>query len=196
PFVPPPPAEPFADLPKVLALAAYPNIAIKITGACTLSHQDFPYPDIWEPLARIFDAFGFDRCLWGTDWTRAMALLTYAQGVDALTSEWSAHGLISSTYADLPFAERFAHVLNEIGPDGYRAFDITLSAPITHDAPMHTGPAVFKLITHAGLLDVVEQLIGPEILSNPIQHVRIKPPERLLNEKFRDRNTMVAATEW
>ena len=82
PFVPPPPAEPFADLPKVLALAAYPNIAIKITGACTLSHQDFPYPDIWEPLARIFDAFGLDRCLWGTDWTRAVTLLTYEQGVE------------------------------------------------------------------------------------------------------------------
>lgn len=83
PFEPPPPPEPFAELPKVLALAAYPNVAIKITGACTLSHQPFPYNDIWDPLGRIFDAFGFDRCMWGTDWTRAVALLTYAQGVDA-----------------------------------------------------------------------------------------------------------------
>jgi predicted TIM-barrel fold metal-dependent hydrolase len=83
PFVPPPPAEPFADLPKVLALAEQPNVAIKITGACTLSHQPFPYPDIWEPLGRIFDAFGLERCLWGTDWTRAVALLTYEQGVEA-----------------------------------------------------------------------------------------------------------------
>jgi predicted TIM-barrel fold metal-dependent hydrolase len=83
PFLPPPPAEPFADLPNVLALAAQPNIAIKITGACTLSHQPFPYPDIWDPLGRIFDAFGLERCLWGTDWTRAVALLTYEQGVEA-----------------------------------------------------------------------------------------------------------------
>jgi predicted TIM-barrel fold metal-dependent hydrolase len=83
PFAPPPPAQPFAELPKVLALAALPNVAIKITGACTLSHEPFPYPDIWEPLARIFDAFGLDRCLWGTDWTRAVALLTYEQGVEA-----------------------------------------------------------------------------------------------------------------
>jgi predicted TIM-barrel fold metal-dependent hydrolase len=30
-----------------------------------------------------FDAFGFDRCTWGTDWTRAVALLTYEQGVEA-----------------------------------------------------------------------------------------------------------------
>jgi L-fuconolactonase len=83
PFEPPPPAQPFAALPKVLALAAHPNIAIKISGACTLSHEPFPYKDIWDPLGRIFDAFGFNRCMWGTDWTRAVALLTYKQGVEA-----------------------------------------------------------------------------------------------------------------
>jgi L-fuconolactonase len=83
PFEPPPPVQPFADLPKVLALAAHDNIAIKISGACTLSHEPFPYKDLWDPLGRIFDAFGFDRCLWGTDWTRAVGLLTYEQGVEA-----------------------------------------------------------------------------------------------------------------
>lgn len=83
PMEPPAPAAPFADLDKVLALAAHDNVSIKISGACTLSHQPFPYKDIWDPLARILDAFGFERCLWGTDWTRAVALLTYAQGVDA-----------------------------------------------------------------------------------------------------------------
>jgi L-fuconolactonase len=83
PFEPPPPAAPFADLPKVLKLAAHPNVVIKITGACTLSRAPYPYKDIWDPLGRIFDAFGLERCLWGTDWTRATELLTYQQGVDA-----------------------------------------------------------------------------------------------------------------
>ena len=83
PFEPPPPAEPWADLPKLTALAAHDNIVVKISGACTLSHEKFPYNDIWDPLFRIFDAFGFDRCLWGTDWTRAVGLLTYKEGVDA-----------------------------------------------------------------------------------------------------------------
>ncbi len=83
PFEPPPPEYPFADLPGVLALAAQPNVAIKITGACTLSHEPFPYADIWDHLERIFDAFGLDRCLWGTDWTRAVSMLTYEQGVQA-----------------------------------------------------------------------------------------------------------------
>ena len=72
PFVPPPPAEPFADLPNVLAAAELDNVVIKISGACTLSHEPFPYPDIWDSLGRIFDAYGLDRCLWGTDWTRAV----------------------------------------------------------------------------------------------------------------------------
>jgi L-fuconolactonase len=83
PFEPPPPAEPFADLPKLLALAACDNVAVKISGACTLSHKPFPYTDLWDPLFRIFDAFGLNRCMWGTDWTRAVGLLTYKQGVEA-----------------------------------------------------------------------------------------------------------------
>ena len=83
PMDPPAPPEPFADIDNVLSLAELDNVAIKISGACTLSHQPFPYPDIWEPLRRIFDAYGFQRCLWGTDWTRAVNLLTYEQGVEA-----------------------------------------------------------------------------------------------------------------
>ena len=83
PQEPPAPPQPFGDLPKLLALAAHPNITVKISGAGTLSHEPFPYKDIWDPLARIFDTFGLDRCMWGTDWTRATGLLTYKQGVDA-----------------------------------------------------------------------------------------------------------------
>ena len=83
PFKPPPPPEPFADLADVLSLAEYDNVAIKISGACTLSHEPFPYADIWGHLGKVFDAFGFDRCMWGTDWTRAVNLLTYKQGVEA-----------------------------------------------------------------------------------------------------------------
>ena len=83
PQKPPAPPEPWAALPRLLALAAHDNVVVKISGACTLSHEPFPYNDIWDPLFRIFDAFGFDRCMWGTDWTRAVGVLTYKQGVDA-----------------------------------------------------------------------------------------------------------------
>ena len=81
PRVPPAPAEPWADLPKILDLAKRPNAVIKISGACTLSKQPYPFPDIWDPLKRIFDAWGFERCLWGTDWTRAFAVVNYENAV-------------------------------------------------------------------------------------------------------------------
>ena len=81
PRTPPAPDAPFENLPKVLEMAKRDNAVIKISGACTLSKAGYPYPDIWDPLARIFDAWGIDRCLWGTDWTRAYAVLNYEQGV-------------------------------------------------------------------------------------------------------------------
>jgi len=81
PFAPPVPQNPWAELGDVLALAQYPNVRMKISGACTLSHEPFPYEDIWGPVLRVIDAFGLERCMWGTDWTRAADLLSYEQGV-------------------------------------------------------------------------------------------------------------------
>jgi predicted TIM-barrel fold metal-dependent hydrolase len=81
PRVPPAPPNPWADLPKVLDLAKRKNVVIKISGACTLSKEPYPFNDIWDPLARIFDAWGFERCLWGTDWTRAFAVVNYENAV-------------------------------------------------------------------------------------------------------------------
>jgi predicted TIM-barrel fold metal-dependent hydrolase len=89
PSVPPAPAQPWADLPKVLDLAKRKNAVIKVSGACTLSREPYPFPDIWDPLARVFDAWGFDRCLWGTDWTRAFAVVNYEQAVEPFLSRAS-----------------------------------------------------------------------------------------------------------
>ena len=41
----------------------HPNVSIKISGACTLSREQFPYRDIWHPLGRIFEAISLDRCM-------------------------------------------------------------------------------------------------------------------------------------
>jgi len=87
PFQPPAPKEPWAELPKLLALAPHRNIVVKISGACTLSHEPFPYRDIRKPVDQIINAFGLDRCMWGTDWTRAVNLLTYKQGVEAFRAK-------------------------------------------------------------------------------------------------------------
>jgi predicted TIM-barrel fold metal-dependent hydrolase len=58
---------PFEDL---LALAKYPNIHVKLCGAPLLSQQNYPYEDLWPNLNRLFAAFGFERVMWGSDYTR------------------------------------------------------------------------------------------------------------------------------
>ena len=59
---------------------------------------------------------------------------------------------------------------------------------------MHRGPAVFNLLRSPRLLNGVEHFIGPEVYSNPIQHVRIKVPERLVPTE--NQNDMNSRTPW
>ena len=60
----------FANLPALLALAKYPNVAIKATGAPSYSSESYPFRNIQPYLRQIYDAFGPERMFWGTDITR------------------------------------------------------------------------------------------------------------------------------
>lgn len=71
----------FEQLPDLLRLADYPNVAVKATGVPSLSHEPYPFRDVWEPLLRVVDAFGCERVMWGTDFTRVGGLATYEEGV-------------------------------------------------------------------------------------------------------------------
>lgn len=73
--------EPFQDLPKLLELTRYPNVAVKVTGAPALSREPYPFSDLWPHLLRIVDAFGPERLMWGTDITRVRSLCTYAEAL-------------------------------------------------------------------------------------------------------------------
>lgn len=108
----------------------------------------------------------------------------YEGVLDRLADQLFAEGTISSTYAGLPLAERLTKIYIEAGKVFSQYFEPTLpQMHITEDTPMWTGPAVFNLLRNQGLLDLVESIIGPEILSNPVQHVRIKPPEDLVSQE-------------
>jgi predicted TIM-barrel fold metal-dependent hydrolase len=60
----------FANLPELLALAKYPNVAVKASGAPSYSSEPYPYRNIHPYLRQIYDAFGPERMFWGTDITR------------------------------------------------------------------------------------------------------------------------------
>ncbi len=75
----------FQRLPELLDLARHPNIAVKLTAAPTLSLGGFPYRDIWRRARQVLEAFGPERVMWGTDWTRVMDVLTLEQGTQWIT---------------------------------------------------------------------------------------------------------------
>jgi len=54
-------------MPNLLALAKYPNVAVKATGAPGYSTEIYPFPIMQDYLKKIFDAFGPGRMFWGTD---------------------------------------------------------------------------------------------------------------------------------
>lgn len=63
-------ADPWEQLPEVNRLATFPNVAIKFSGALTLSRQPYPHSDIWPYLETMIEAFTPDRLMWGSDFTR------------------------------------------------------------------------------------------------------------------------------
>jgi L-fuconolactonase len=78
------PDDPWTLLPGVLALARFPNVNVKLTGAAALSHDPFPFRDLWDGIGALVDAFGPERLPWGSDITRTGALHTYAESVHYL----------------------------------------------------------------------------------------------------------------
>jgi predicted TIM-barrel fold metal-dependent hydrolase len=57
-------------MPELLALARFPNVAVKATGAPGYSAEAYPFPRMGFWLRQIFDAFGPHRTFWGTDITK------------------------------------------------------------------------------------------------------------------------------
>ena len=108
--------------------------------------------------------------------------------LDSLAAEWLDEGVVSSTYEDLPFERRLAALAAEGAPYS-RRIDISLAAGL-----MHRGPAVFDLLRSPRLLDGAELFIGPEIYSNPVQHVRVKVPERVIPDD--GRNALNSKSPW
>jgi len=54
---------------------------------------------------------------------------------------------------------------------------------VKKDSDYFATHSLWNLIKHKKILSVVEKILGPEILSNPVQNTRIKQPEKTLPKK-------------
>ena len=78
-------AEAMAHMPELIALAKFPSVAIKATGAPGYSGEPYPFPKMQTYLHQIYDAFGPDRMFWGTDISKMPC--TWRQCVTMFTDE-------------------------------------------------------------------------------------------------------------
>ena len=73
-----------------VALAKYPNVSIKMSNLVNSSLEPYPFRDLTPHLKRVFDAYGPQRCYWGTDLTNtSFARVTYRQRITHFTEELS-----------------------------------------------------------------------------------------------------------
>jgi predicted TIM-barrel fold metal-dependent hydrolase len=78
-----------AAVDQAVALAKYPNVGIKMSASPAVSLESYPFRDVTVHLRRVFDAYGPQRCYWGTDLTNSFTKATYRQRVTHFTEELS-----------------------------------------------------------------------------------------------------------
>ncbi len=87
-------APPYPLLSNVLRLAEYPNVYVKFTPQAHKSKLPYPHEDTFSTFRRIYDAFGPQRLMWGTNFPGVLkgvgylpALELFRTHIDFLTDE-------------------------------------------------------------------------------------------------------------
>jgi phytanoyl-CoA hydroxylase len=136
-------------------------------------------------------------------------LADYDARLDDLAETLHATGHLSSSWSELAFGPRVMRIYEETNDLFAQNFNISVPprAGVPADTPICLEQSIFNALFNPDLLDAIEGLIGPEIAVNPIQHVRIKPPQRLItgdaaSERLhgkvgiRSGNGLISQTPW
>jgi len=70
---------------QTVAFAKHPNVSVKLSSVPAKSAEAYPFRDMTVHIRRAFDAFGPQRCYWGTDFTAAPNKCTYRERVTHFT---------------------------------------------------------------------------------------------------------------
>ena len=101
-----------------------------------------------------------------TDDDLDLVIEDYSAHIDRRARELYSIGRLSNTYKNEPFERRLALICEE-NTEIYEDIDI----------PAFLGEGIFEFLGNEHLMDVVESIVGPEIICNPIQHTRAKLPQ-------------------
>lgn len=67
-------------------LAAYDNVAVKVSEIPHHSETTFPYKDMHDHVRWLLDTFGRERVVWGSDYPNVSDVASYAQSYEWLRS--------------------------------------------------------------------------------------------------------------
>ncbi len=79
------------DRPDLVALlldmARYPRVYVKISHTWSLSREPYPWRDTHDLVQRVYQAFGAQRIMWGTDWPMCLQKTTYGRTLSVVRDE-------------------------------------------------------------------------------------------------------------
>jgi predicted TIM-barrel fold metal-dependent hydrolase len=71
----------------LLEVARLPNVFVKLSGFHHWSEQRYPYRDVMPYIEAAVQAFGADRCMWGSDFPHVLAGCGYVRNRNFLPRE-------------------------------------------------------------------------------------------------------------
>jgi len=75
------------NIENTAGLAKFPNVSVKLSSVPPYSAESYPFRDVAPYVQRLFDAFGPERCYWGTDITNSWGKASYRERVTHFTEE-------------------------------------------------------------------------------------------------------------
>jgi len=74
-------------LAPILDLNRYPNVFVKVSHTWSLSREAYPYKDSQALVKRVYDAFGPQKLMWGTDWPLVEGYCGYGKALAIVRDE-------------------------------------------------------------------------------------------------------------
>ena len=68
-------------------LAQFPRVYVKISHTWSVSSEGYPWRDTHDLVQEVYDGFGAQRIMWGTDWPVCLSAAEYAQTLTAVRDE-------------------------------------------------------------------------------------------------------------
>jgi predicted TIM-barrel fold metal-dependent hydrolase len=75
------------ELEKLIALARYPRVFVKISHTWSISREPYPWLDAQEYVRRLHAVFGPQRLMWASDWPVDLGWTTYDKDLSVVRDD-------------------------------------------------------------------------------------------------------------